>query len=398
MGKIKLVIIIVALFSFLETITRFFWPAQSTTIIGLQKPQPSAKQFIQTREMPNQDLYIETPTGLRLKPNVNAIIRNHHLAKTDIELSTNSLGYRAEELGAKAQDEVRILVLGDSITLADYVQYEQTYTYYMEKYLNEHTNKVDNDTGRRTRRYRVVNAGVGSIGLDTELAVLLETGLSVKPDMAILALYLNDASDSPYIKVVKPPSIFRQSHLLIYLFTWINSLSVPKSDRFSRLLAQNSENQAARKEFSQTHEIKETDWKTDPAGFNALIVKNFPDWGFAWSPKYWEKVKQNITIMQEIAQNNHFKLAVVLFPVRYQIEAEHYPNEPQERFEELMTVMNIPHLDLLKSLRTNYRDKTSDLYFDHCHYKLEGNQIIGREISRFLLSSSTSYVLSPSPE
>lgn len=49
-----------------------------------------------------------------------------------------------------------------------------------------------------------------------------------------------------------------------------------------------------------------------------------------------------------------------------------------------MTAMNILHLDLLKPLRANYRDKTSELYFDHCHFKPFGNQVVGNIAGEFV--------------
>lgn len=91
-----------------------------------------------------------------------------------------------------------------------------------------------------------------------------------------------------------------------------------------------------------------------------------------------------LATMKEIAQSNHFKLAVLLLPVKYQVQSEYLSNEPQQRFAELMTRLDLPHLDLLPPLRQKYQEDKVDVYFDHCHYKTPGNEFIGKETGQFL--------------
>ena len=90
-----------------------------------------------SKGVPDSGFYIHTPTGRRLRRGASGVITGHHLSRRDIEFSTNSLGYRDEEVGEKGDRDYRILVLGDSITLGDYVEADQTYPAFVERSLSE---------------------------------------------------------------------------------------------------------------------------------------------------------------------------------------------------------------------------------------------------------------------
>jgi hypothetical protein len=146
---------------------------------------------IYSRGMPGSGFYIYTSTGRRLRPGVSGAITGHHLSRTDVEFSTNSLGFRDEEVGKKGERDYRILVLGDSITLGDFAQAEETYPAVIERLLGE-----SGGSALDGRNVRVINAGVGAIDLQNEFAILMENGLSVEPDIVLVGLYLNDAYHS----------------------------------------------------------------------------------------------------------------------------------------------------------------------------------------------------------
>ena len=96
-------------------------------------------------------LYESIDGKLRLKRNVNLLIKNHQLSHMDVEISTNSLGLRYEELEKKTADHFRILVLGDSITLGDYVPYEETYPAFLEYYLKLRQKSVKNLNSKKVQ-------------------------------------------------------------------------------------------------------------------------------------------------------------------------------------------------------------------------------------------------------
>ena len=126
-----------------------------------------------------------TPQGRRLVPNSRVLIRNHRISGRDIVMEINSLGFRDDELPAeKKEGELRILILGDSITWASYLEAEETYVERVEEYLQE---------ALKDRSVEVINAGVGDIGLKEEIEILKEKGLEVEPDLVVVSFYLNDS-------------------------------------------------------------------------------------------------------------------------------------------------------------------------------------------------------------
>ena len=88
-----------------------------------------------------------------------------------------------------------------------------------------------------------------------------------------------------------------------------------------------------------------------------------------------------------ISQNNKIKLSVVLLPTAFQVMADFENNIPQKKFKLLMNKLNIPNLDLLPYLRKKYVVDRQNIYYDHCHMKLDGNIFVGHVIGKFLLNN-----------
>jgi len=126
-----------------------------------------------------------TPRGCRLIPNSRVLIKNHRISHSDIKMEINSLGFRDDEISPeKSEDELRILVLGDSITWASYLPAEETFVERVEEYLRQ---------SFPDRLVEGINAGVGDIGLKEEIAILEERGLAARPDLVVISFYLNDS-------------------------------------------------------------------------------------------------------------------------------------------------------------------------------------------------------------
>lgn len=375
------IVSMVAIIGTFEMATRLFAERPQTVQIenARRKDAPRSQLASIIENARIEDLYVTTATGERLKPNMRAVMKNHYLSKRDIEIVTNSLGYRDVELGEKAGDEVRILALGDSITLGDYVTFDETYTQQIERYFLENPNLWFPMSAQ------VINAGVGGIDLETEFAILMETGLLVRPDVVLVGLYLNDVMDSPQIYLIKGPALLQKSRFFQYLLGKVNIVrALRQYDKFLEEAKPKQWSNEAEK-FLASRKISQSSWKDDQGGFNQLIYDSFRDWGYAWSDDFWTKIELIMTLMSETSKDHGFKLAVVLFPVRYQVESEILEDEPQRRFEQMMNRMNIPHFDLLPALRTKFTKDQVNIFYDHVHYIPEGNQFIGREIGRFLL-------------
>ena len=99
-----------------------------------------------------------------------------------VEVSINELGLRDRVLTEKRKDELRLLMLGDSITFGWGVPVEQTFSRRLEEILSR---KLGRDV-------RTVNAGVGSYNTVQEYAFLKEYADTIEPDFVSLLFNSND--------------------------------------------------------------------------------------------------------------------------------------------------------------------------------------------------------------
>ena len=110
-----------------------------------------------------------------------------HTQKTyqGVMISTNALGFRDREIERKQDGELRVLLLGDSITFGYGVSDEETYGRKLESIL----------TSELGRRVRTVNAGMGGFNTVQEAAFLENQAAAIDPDVVSL-LYLPNDIDS----------------------------------------------------------------------------------------------------------------------------------------------------------------------------------------------------------
>jgi hypothetical protein len=335
---------------------------------------------IYSRGIPDSGFYIHTSAGRRLRPGVSGAITRHHLARRDIAFSTNSLGYRDEEIGEKGDRDYRILVLGDSITLGDFVEADQTYPALIERHLNE-----ESPLARDGRNVQVINTGVGAIDLQNEFAILLETGVTVEPDIVLVGLYLNDAYHSQVLKITRLSPALSWSHFLRVASMWLDVFRDRYVYEGSRLRDEGAI-ERERERFLATHPVAEGNWKTSREAFHAMIADKIDDWGYAWSSDFWQKILPILELMKQVGDEQGFRVAVMLLPVRHQVQSELLMDEPQQEFERHMTELGLAHLDLLPLLREKYEQDGVNVFYDHCHYRPEGYEYFSKFAADFLMN------------
>lgn len=102
----------------------------------------------------------------------------------------NSDGLRGPEVGAKGDDEYRILNIGESTTFAAQVRYEECYSALLERMLNRDSSQ---------RHVRSLNAGVPGYSTFQGVQFLLQRGLRFEPDMVTLYFGYNDFLSVAYL-------------------------------------------------------------------------------------------------------------------------------------------------------------------------------------------------------
>lgn len=118
--------------------------------------------------------------GHRHRPHARAFLMG-------ADVRTDSHGFRGPEIADKAADGVvRIAFVGDSITMGWGVIEQETFSHRVIEVLKKSGRKVDG-----------FNLGVGNLNTRQELALFKAAGARMKPDIVVLAYFINDAEPIP---------------------------------------------------------------------------------------------------------------------------------------------------------------------------------------------------------
>lgn len=347
--------------------------------------------------------FVMTPTGRRLRANAHVTIRNHWQTGERIEIATNNLGYRGPQIGPKQGK--RFLFLGDSITLAAYQREENTFV-----------RRIERMSRQDDLSWETVNAGVAGTSLKNSLSILVETGLSIKPDVVVLGFYLNDFLDSYGVYIDQPPAILKESWLASYLYkvismhrpepeidytafhpdknavrkldpakikqmqqAYFDTLKVIKADMY---YAEHDRLSAWQEDFFD--QLQNAHLGAEHRKFYQQVLDNFRDWGGTWSPHAWTYLQPLFYKLKRLSDQHDFQLLIVCFPVRPQVEATTRFDYPQRRLGEMAEILDIPYLDMLPVFTAAHR-AGEGLFLDHCHHTANGNRIIAESVYQFLV-------------
>lgn len=331
-------------------------------------------------------LYVATPTGARLRANTIARIRSHRLSGLDTVIRTNSLGYRNPEVGLKSSR--RVLFLGDSITLGEWLPEEETFV-----------RRIEELSVQGPEPLETINAGVSAIGLETELAILVETGLRLEPDIVVLGFYLNDAEPSRGVHLAPAPRALGSSWLARYAWR-LGSVAV--ENRLPDPVEVRKRDERAWQRELKRLALDEEAWRDEirasfppgsgspehsPGAFNRQIIKSVGSWGRAWSAATWDRLEPLFFELKRQAVVHDFRLLIVGFPVRLQVEADFVYDYPQRQLRAIADTIQVPFLDLLPRLREEHRRSKSPLFYDRCHHTASGNELIAKAILEFIQSN-----------
>lgn len=316
--------------------------------------------------------------GVRLYPNVTGHIQNHILSHQDVIIRVNSLGFRGGEVPPRAPGQFRILFLGDSITFGDYVDESLTIPVLLEEKLKAkgYSNVV------------VMNAGLPGANFAEQYSHYQEMYESADADLVLLGMYLNDAQQTQkfYAKTLRFP--FSASRFLTWMvqrFQLVGSDVIFGKERGGEV------EKDWRETFRAGRDLRSGSMLTTRDGFDFEIYNAHNDFGLGWSPTAWKQLGKIAKPFVGLVRQNKSQFAAFLFPVLIQVycKPEALSSYPQEEFKKLFDGLNVPNYDLLPALREKSSSITSkDLFYDHCHYRAEGNQIVSDLLVDWLTSDS----------
>lgn len=315
-------------------------------------------------------LYQATPSGRRLRPRVDGVIKNHSLSGKDISLRTNRLGFRGREWDPLQRPLV--VFLGDSITLGDYLPEEQTFVA-----------QVEGLAKGEGLTWQAQNAGVGSIGVQTELAILKEVAPRIRPDAVVLNLYLNDIQPSPVVSLIPLPPVLGVSWIVQYGYQAASHLQFI-TEEGAKTTIEEDEWKSWRSQARRTVRSRLPPAHRDEV--EKKVIDNFRDWGAAWSPSALRRVYEVVLKIREESHRYGAPLFVVMHPVRFQVEYPTRVGWPQEKLGYWFRGDRIPYLDLLPRLRAAHFASREPLFYDQCHHRPAGADLVSMEIFHFLNS------------
>jgi len=309
------------------------------------------------------------PHGVRLTPNVRATIRSHRVSGRDVVIETNSLGLRHPELEPKQADEFRVLVLGDSITLGDYLPFDETYPAALAQRL-----------AGRVPRVVVINAGLPGASTSDELYHYLEVRDAVDPDLVLLGMYLNDAQSSHHFYARSLPAPYASSSFLSWLVNRVELLrlelwrdeTVPEIDPDWR------------EHFRNGRHLQTGDMYHSRDAFEFEIYNASRDFGLAWYPPSWDLLERVTRTLSLAARQRGQPVAAYLFPVHIQVKGTVDDDRPQVNFQRMCRSLGLPCLDLLPVLRSDWHDTGRDPFYDHCHLRTHANVVVANALAEWL--------------
>jgi lysophospholipase L1-like esterase len=312
--------------------------------------------------------------GYRLKPHARIRFETSEFAA---DIAINGAGLRDdEELGAKAPEERRIVLLGDSIVLSVQVPFRQTFGELLERRLNARGSPV---------RYRVLNAGVQGYGPIEEQLFFRRIARDIQPDLVLPFVFVgNDAEEAVGSRAKLQENQAGRARVIgDSLATELRRLvrrSMVLQILRLRLLA-------ATERFRTTGAPPEPPLQSYAASPSARIAE-----GVAITRAAIEDVMTT-------ARTEGAAFAVVLMPARFQVDDADYGrlreavrnaggelvrDAATARFDRELAGLPVPRLDLLPALRRALPGP--DLFYQETvHLTPRGHEVVAEALEAFLV-------------
>lgn len=330
--------------------------------------------------------YVADPPGrYRLAPGYRGRIYNR--AEYDNEIRINAQGLRGAELGARGDDTVRLLAIGDSFVFGVGVEDGETFAALVADKVRE--------TGRSMEG---LNAGIPAFGVPDAVSWLARHGLDLEPDIVVLSIFegndLVDASpDREEILIVDgllvpgesagglKAWLHRHSHLYVLLKSLLEQPGfLPLREKLG--LGEPWKVRVLREEFGVYR-------KTAASELAAAI----------------EATRVALGDLVALGEEHGFAVLAMLIPSEIQVDAarwqaglasldldpaEYSPEIPTEIFKGLLDENGIPSLDLGPAFADGLEGGET-LYFRlDRHWTTKGHAVAAEALGTFLAQQSTS--------
>jgi hypothetical protein len=318
-------------------------------------------------------LFMQDPrVGYRLQPNA-------HARYTTVEFSTdiaiNAQGVRDDaDIGPKAPNERRIVVLGDSLTLSVQVDLAQTFCKELETKLN---------VADPRRRWRVINAGVQGYGPVDEWLFYKNVVDAFEPDIVLVNSFVGNA-----------PGALGKAQWLDRPPGDTGSASGLAADRVRRLVRSSMVLQFVNLRVTQLK--ARFQGPTTELPFTTYLAEPPPE-----VPAGLDVTRRAVGLIVAKAADRGAATAIVLMPARFQTDDADYAwkvaevktaggslvrNAGSERFARALAPLGVPMLDLQPILAAQ-PDRVGLFFQQNVHLTPRGHQVVADALFQFLQSS-----------
>lgn len=295
----------------------------------------------------------------------------------DYDFQLNSQGFKDIEYRQnKEKSTYRIIGLGDSFAFG-VVPYKYNYLTLIEAKLNQDTNQ----------KIELINMGISGIGPRDYLALLVNEGLALNPDMVLLSFYIgNDFLDNRISE--KNRRILKENDS--YVISFFRSLIEIHSKYQGNIYHENPEYKDDMATFS------------DDIYLQMLKEKSYIFIERPAEPEYFQKLFNDVLAdllkIKEICDYKNIKLVVVLIPDELQIDsklqakvAQNFPVSldifdfalPNKLLSQEFEKYNINYIDVLDEFQAAASQK--HLYKpNNTHWNISGNQLAAEAVTNYL--------------
>jgi len=216
----------------------------------------------------------------------------------------------AANLPPKLENDFRIIALGDSFTFGPEMHQDDAYPARLERLLNCIDDRL---------QFTVLNFGVLGYSTVQEYQLLKKSYKSVKPDLVLLQITLNDPELMPY-RVTHPYlDNHGQVRLTNPIFSYLHSFKLV------------------------TERIINTQTRSNYLNYYADLFNN---------PATFDRFKDAIHHIKTLLSENNIQLAVVVFPLFSHPLDKSYPFiEHHKKIHTILKADQIPYVDLLHRFR-----------------------------------------------
>ena len=269
----------------------------------------------------------------------NPLIGHHHRPDAEarlmgVVLRTNSDGFRDDDYPIERGEKRRIVFLGDSLTLGWGVDKEETFEHRLEQELD------------RRAPTEIINLGVGNYNTTQELNLFIDKGLEYQPDQVVLFYFINDAEPLP--RASRFPGLGRY-RIVTFYWSRINALR-------SRI--------------------------ADVPGYETFYSELYAE-----GSEGWQRSKQSLRDLQQLARAEGFDFRVVLLPELHELDPYGFASE-HELVLDFLRELGVPALDLAPAFRDQREPQRLWVSFDDAHPNALGHRLIADYTLAFLMEGA----------